>query len=109
MADQSLAALRQLILATDVLNAAEKQYWMDLLPTMNDAQKAQLETILTTQQKNMEEINKKYDDKLEKVAEKYLNTWDSEKAKNARLKRRKEEKVDERESSVKAEEALKDW
>ncbi len=104
-----LQPLRDLILATDVLNAAEKQYWMDLLPTMNDAQKTQLETILKNQQKNMEEINKKYDDKLEKVAQKYLSSWDSEKSKTARLKRRKEEGVEEKESGKKAEDLLKEF
>lgn len=99
----------QLINSTTVLNDAEKKYWLDLLPKMNEAQLIQLKGILVTEQKNMQAIDQKYDKKLEDVAQKYLNRWDSEKTKAARLARDQEEQKHREEEHSKAEELLGRW
>lgn len=109
LSPEELEALKKLIAETPALNEAEKAYWLDLLPSMNRSQIDQLKNILETEKKNLEDIDKKYDKKLEAVAQKYLSRWDSEKAKSARLKRRKEEKTHEEEAGKKAEELLKQW
>ena len=101
--------LKKLIESTDVLSEPERKYWLDLLPTMSPAQMQQLRSILESEKKNLDEIDRKYDDQLEKIAQKYLSKWDSEKSKSTRLKRQKEEKKEEESSSAKAEELLKQY
>lgn len=104
-----LEEIRELIKSTNALNRAEKKYWLDLLPSMSDKQLQQLRNILETEQKNLEEIDKKYDKKLEGVAKKYLKRWDSEKAIAARVKRKKTEKAHKQAAESKAEGLLQDY
>jgi len=104
-----LESMKQLINAATALNPAEKQYWLDLLPNMNEAQIQQLKGILESEQKNLDAIDHKYDQKLENVAEKYLSKWDSEKGKVERLKKLEEEKKVQTESEATAEALLKSW
>lgn len=101
--------MKQLIMAATALNAAEKQYWLDLLPTMNAGQLGQLKTILTTEQKTISDIDHKYDRKLENVAQKYLSRWDSEKFRGERLKRAEEEQSHQVEAHESADALLKNW
>lgn len=101
--------IRLMINETTVLNEAEKKYWLDLLPTMNEGQLAQLKNILETEQKNMREIDKKYDKKLEGVAQKYLSRWDSEKVKAAKLSREQEENKHAETEHAKAAQLLSNW
>jgi hypothetical protein len=113
MTDQTVTPqteeIRQLINSTTVLNDAEKKYWLDLLPKMDEAQMNQLKGILVTEQKNMQAIDQKYDKKLEDVSQKYLNRWDSEKNKAARIARDQEELKHREEEQTKAEELLGRW
>jgi wobble nucleotide-excising tRNase len=104
-----LENIKQLIAVATALNPAEKQYWLDLLPTMNPAQLAQLKGILVTEQKTINDIDRKYDQKLEGVAQKYLSRWDTEKVREVRLKRAKEEEAHQTESHGEAEALLKNW
>lgn len=101
--------LKQLISTSNALNEAEKKYWLDLLPTMNEGQLEQLKGILVTEQKNLEEIDRKYDHKLEEVAQKTLNRWDSEKAQVARLQRTQVEAGEQQKAEQDAEALLKQW
>ena len=101
--------IRQLIAATTSLNEVEKKYWLDLLPTMNEGQLTQLRSILKSEQKNMQAIDQKYGKKLEDVAQKYLNRWDSEKTRAARTAREQEEQKHREEEQSKAEELLGKW
>jgi len=101
--------IQSLINGTTVLNEAERKYWTDLLPTMNDEQLNQLKNILETEQMKMQEIDRKYDKKLEDVAQKYLNRWDSEKSRAAREARQQEEQQHREEEHAKAEELLGSW
>lgn len=101
--------LKQLIQHTTTLNEAEKKYWLDLLPIMNTSQRDQLKSILENEQKQLNNLDTKYDRKLEQVAQKYLSRWDSEKAKAARVKRKAAEKTHEEEAEKKAEQLLGKW
>lgn len=104
-----LESMKQLITAATALNAAEKEYWLNLLPTMNAGQLEQLKNILVTEQKNMNDIDHKYDKKLENVAQKYLSRWDTEKVRGERMKRAQEEQSHQTEAHEDAEELLKKW
>lgn len=101
--------LRKIIETTDILNEAERKYWLDLLPTMSPAQIKQLMEILQTEKKSLEDIEKKYDSQLQKIAQKYMSKWDSEKARATRLKRKEHEEKESGEAQKKAEEILKKW
>lgn len=119
MADQATAPappvgdqtqeIKLLIEQTSTLNDAEKQYWLNLLPTMNEGQLNQLRGILQTEQKNLEEIDQKYDQKLEDVASKYLNQWDDKKAQEERSQRQEQEKALRTEDVERAENLLEGW
>lgn len=101
--------IRQLIASTTALNEVEKKYWLDLLPTMNEGQLTQLKAILESEQKNREVIDQKYGKKLEDVAQKYLNRWDSEKTRAARTAREQEEQKHREEEHSQAEKLLGRW
>lgn len=116
MADQALATalpiaddIRRLLDATTVLNQAEKQYWLDLLPTMNEVQLQQLKGILEKEQQKMTQIDQKYDQQLGAVAQKYLSRWDEEKARATRLDRQQKEREYAEKSAQQAEELLQQW
>lgn len=115
MADQTtvskplLEQIKDLLRTTTVLNEAEKKYWNDLLPTMNESQLNQLKSILETEQKNMQAIDQKYDKKLENVAQKYLSRWDSEKTRAARSARQQEEQKHREGEHAQAEQLLGQW
>ena len=103
------ALLQKLIMTTNALREDERQYWLDLVPNMSSDQMAQLRDILQTEQENVEEIDQKYDQKLRGVGEKYLNRWDSEKARADRIQRKAEEEETLEASEKKAEELLENW
>ena len=52
--------LVEMILATESMDADEKQYWFHILPIMKEDQIKQLNTILTTEKDKLAEIEKKY-------------------------------------------------
>ena len=48
--------LVEMILASQSLNNEERNYWMQVLPEMNEAQVAELRDILETEKRKLEEI-----------------------------------------------------
>lgn len=109
VASDEKAMLEELIQSTNALRDDERQYWLDLLPNMNSDQMTQLKGILLSEQENVEQIDQKYDEKLQGVGEKYLNKWDSEKSRSERLQRQAQEKEQSEEAEKKAEELLQNW
>ena len=103
------AAMLDLIQQTDTLNPAEKEYWINLVPQMDAAQLDQLKGILQTEQKHLEEIDQKYDGKLEAVSQKYLNQWDAQKTREERFKRQQEEEASQESAHEEAEKLLEQW
>ncbi|MDF2379136.1 MAG: hypothetical protein P1V18_02845 [Candidatus Gracilibacteria bacterium] len=109
LTEEETSQLIELIQASDALTPPEKQYWADLLPSMDTEQIDQLKGILDTEQQKMKQIDEKYDEKLEEVSEKYVKKWDAEKLRAARVARQQEEKGSREESKEKAEELLAGW
>lgn len=101
--------IRRLLGSTTVLNQAERQYWLDLLPTMNEAQLQQLKGILEKEQQKIVQIDQKYDQQLGAVAQKYLSRWDAEKTRAARVERQQQERQHAEKSAQQAEELLQQW
>ena len=53
--------LIELINSTNSMDKEEKQYWIDILPTMTDEQVNRLFDILETERKKLEELDLKYE------------------------------------------------
>ena len=102
-------AIAVLIQSSTGLSTSEKEYWLSMLPTMNEQHLVELQGILQTEEKNLQGIDQKYDKKLRGVAQKYLTRWDVEKHRAEKMKSRKEESAQQEEAEVQAEELLKAW
>jgi hypothetical protein len=57
--------LIELILATESMDDSERQYWFDILPSMNADQIQRLYDILETERKKLDELEKKYQKEIE--------------------------------------------
>jgi hypothetical protein len=101
--------IRGLIQSSTVLRDDEREYWLGLLPQMNETQLVQLKGILVGQQSQIQQIDQKYDQKLQAVGEKTLQRWDGEKVRAKRLKRESEEQGHQEESHEEAEALLGSW
>ena len=98
-----------LIRSAAVLSEPEKQYWLDLLPSMDEPQLEQLRMILGKSQEHMQDLNTEYDGKMKEVSEKLVKKWDSQKTAIEREVRAEEEAKTKVEADVKAEELLEGW
>lgn len=67
--------LIKLILKTESMDTAEKQYWFDILPSMTSTQIDRLFDILETERRKLEELELKYQDELKRINEKHLVEW----------------------------------
>lgn len=74
-----------LILASESMNVAERQYWVDVLPSMSPDQVAQLRTILTNERDQLALIDAKYKTEIEKSG-----TADLEQTSEVRQRKREE-------------------
>ncbi len=69
--------LRELILATESMDDSERQYWFDILPSMNADQIQRLYDILETERKKLDELEKKYQKEIEWLNQKHMVEWQS--------------------------------
>ena len=69
--------LIELILATESMDDSERQYWFDILPSMNAAQIQRLYDILETERKKLDELEKKYQKEIEWLNQKHMVEWQS--------------------------------
>jgi predicted ribosome quality control (RQC) complex YloA/Tae2 family protein len=67
--------LIKLILATESMDDSERQYWFDILPSMNDDQVKRLYDILETEKKKLDELEQKYQKEIESLNEKHTTEW----------------------------------
>lgn len=72
---QSQSELIKLILNTDSMDDKERQYWFDIMPSMNEQQTQRLFNILETERKKLEELEIKYQDEIKFLNEKHLQEW----------------------------------
>ncbi|MBP7822751.1 hypothetical protein KA050_00160 [Candidatus Gracilibacteria bacterium] len=69
--------LIELILATESMDDSERQYWFDILPSMNADQIQRLYDILETERKKLDELEKKYQKEIEGLNQKHMVEWQS--------------------------------
>ncbi|MFA6079890.1 MAG: hypothetical protein WC753_00200 [Candidatus Gracilibacteria bacterium] len=67
--------LIKLILATESMDDSERQYWFDILPSMNDDQVKRLYDILETEKKKLDELEQKYQKEIESLNQKHTTEW----------------------------------
>lgn len=78
--------LIELVLATESMDDSERQYWFDILPSMNVDQVQRLTDILETERKKLDELEKKYQVEIETLNQKHMSEWQG-----YELKKKKEE------------------
>jgi len=64
--------LIQLVLITESMDDEERQYWFDIMPSMNDTQIDRLFNILETERRKLEELEIKYQQEIKALNEKHL-------------------------------------
>ena len=78
--------LIKLVLATESMDAGEKQYWFDILPSMTDEQVDRLFDILETERRKLEELELKYQEEIKNLNEKHLIEWQEFQSQESRKK-----------------------
>lgn len=89
--------LIKLILATESMDDEERQYWFDIMPSMNDSQIDRLFNILETERKKLEELELKYQEEIKSLNEKHLIEWQEFQSKDAKKKIAQAEAEDDQE------------
>ena len=78
--------LIELLLATESMDDSERQYWFDILPSMNADQVQRLTDILETERKKLDELEKKYQSEITNLNQKHMTEWQA-----YEMKKKKEE------------------
>jgi hypothetical protein len=86
--------LIKLILNTESMDDEERQYWFDIMPSMNEEQVDRLFNILETERKKLEELETKYQDEIKTLNDKHLIEWQEFQMKDSKKKIRDEENAD---------------
>jgi hypothetical protein len=83
-----------LILNTDSMDNEERQYWFDILPSMDKIQVQKLYDILDTEKQKLDKLDDKYQDDIKNLNEKHLVEWQEFQMKDKTDKIKKEEAED---------------
>ncbi len=86
--------LIKLILNTESMDDEERQYWFDIMPSMNEEQIDRLFNILETERKKLEELETKYQEEIKTLNDKHLIEWQEFQMKDSKKKIRDEENAD---------------
>ena len=78
--------LMTLILETESMEADEKQYWFDIMPSMTDEQVDRLFNILDTEKRKLEALEDKYKKEIKDLNEKHLIEWQEFQLKDSKEK-----------------------
>ncbi len=89
--------LIKLILNTESMDDEERQYWFEIMPSMNDDQIDRLFNILETERKKLEELEVKYQEEIKNLNEKHLIEWQEmqSKANKEKIAQAESEEIDE--------------
>lgn len=90
--------LIKLVLNTESMDDEERQYWFDIMPSMNDSQIDRLFNILDTERKKLEELELKYQNEIKALNEKHLIEWQEFQMKDSKKKIKEEEEKDRKNS-----------
>lgn len=72
----------------------ERQYWFDIMPSMNDNQIDRLYNILETERKKLIELELKYQEEIKALNEKHLIEWQEFQIKDSKKRIQEEESQD---------------
>ncbi|MCC7432104.1 hypothetical protein IT412_01115 [Candidatus Peregrinibacteria bacterium] len=67
--------LVELIKTTESMDDQEREYWFQILPIMTDDQINKFRNILETEKKQLADLDKEYEDELNRLNEKHLIEW----------------------------------
>ena len=95
-----------LIKNSQSMNEEERQYWVDVLPIMTEDQLNNLKSILDNEKKQLEEVNKEYDQGVKEDARKFNLKFDEIKYKEKKRILAEEEEKDEEEDKKREDAAL---
>lgn len=98
--------LVELIKGSQSMNDEERQYWVDVLPIMTDDQIDNLRSILDNEKKQIEEVEKDYQQDMQKEAKYFNLEFDAFKYKEKKQARMEAEKKYELEEKKHEEELL---
>ncbi len=90
--------LIKLILATESMDDEERQYWFDIIASMNDSQIDRLFNILETERRKLEELELKYQEEIKSLNEKHLIEWQEFQTRDAKKKIAQAEREDKEEN-----------
>ncbi len=99
--------LIELILATESMDHDERQYWFDIMPSMNDTQIDRLYDILDTERKKLQELETKYQKEIKSLNEKHLIEWQEMQVKEGKKKVAAAKAADKSETEEDPDEILK--
>ncbi|MBU1992122.1 MAG: hypothetical protein ABH856_02080 [Patescibacteria group bacterium] len=99
--------LIELIKGTESMNDDEREYWFQILPIMTDEQVEKFRGILDNEKKQLQKLDKEYEDELQKLNDKHLVEWQQFETEEKRKKLKVAEKKHEEEEQAN-EEALLD-
>lgn len=59
------------------MDDSQRQYWFDMLPSMNTDQVNRLLEILETERAKLDELEKKYQSEVEQLNQKHVTQWEA--------------------------------
>lgn len=86
--------LIKLVLETKSMDDEERQYWFDIMPSMNDEQIDRLFEILDTEKKKLEQLEQNYQKEIKSLNEKHLVEWQEFQVKDRKEKIAKAQEED---------------
>lgn len=96
-----------LILATESMTDDERQYWFQILPIMTEEQVAKLREILANEKKQLQKLDRDYEDEIKRINAKHVTEWKTFEAKEKREKLKAAEGAHEKTEKEQEEEMLK--
>lgn len=100
--------LIELIKASRSMDDGERQYWVDVLPIMSEDQIANLQDILDTEKKQIDEANRTYGKGMKEATDKATRAFDEAAYKEKKRMRLEAEKAHEQEEKNREEALLKE-
>ena len=101
--------LIELLLATESMDDSERQYWLDILPSMNADQVQRLTDILETERKKLDELEKKYQTEIDTLNKKHMNEWQTYEMKKKKDEIAAKEAADKTDKTEDAQSVLNNW
>lgn len=86
--------LIDLILQSESIDNAQKQYWLDILPSMTNEQIDRLFNILMTERIEIEKLDLQFQEDVKALNEKHLIQWQALQSQKAKQKIEEAEKAD---------------